>query len=103
MVSFPPTSSWLTIDKALVRGTKERLTQVGKIAIVYSQQKEADEYLSYLEYLQSINYIGPVIERLDLNDMQGVTGMKALRVEVIYHKKDKIEKKSKALVAKAKV
>ena len=29
------------IDKALIKGTHERLTQPGKIAIVYSQPKEA--------------------------------------------------------------
>jgi len=66
------------------------LTQVGKIAIIYSQAKEAAEYRGYLEYLQSINYIGPVIEDVELHDMQGVTGMKALRVDVIYHKEGEI-------------
>ena len=90
------------IDKALIKGTKERLTQVDKIAIVYSQEKEADEYMGYLEYLQSINYISPNIEKLDLNDMQGVTGMKALRVEVIYQKEKKKSKKSKAAVSNLK-
>jgi hypothetical protein len=74
------------IDKALVRETNERLTQPGKIAIVYSQDKEAKEYLNYLHYLQSINYIGPEVDRLALKDMQGVTGLKALRVEVVYQK-----------------
>jgi hypothetical protein len=74
------------IDKAYVKGTNERLTQVGKISIVYSQEKEAEKYKHLLSYLQAINYIGPDIEWLDLNDMQGVTGMKALRVEVIYQK-----------------
>ena len=86
------------IDKALLKGTSERLTQVGKIAIIYSQAKEATEYLGYLEYLQSINYIGPVIEDVVLHDMQGVTGMKALRVDVVYHKEGKVDSKSKSVV-----
>lgn len=72
------------IDKAYIKGTSERLTQPGKIAIVYSQDREAQEYAKYLEYLQSIHYIGPNIEWLELNDMQGVTGLRALRVEVTY-------------------
>ena len=72
------------IDKALVKETNERLTLPGKIAIVYSQDKEANEYINYLKYLQSINYIGPDIEWLTLKDMPGVNGMKALRVDVIY-------------------
>lgn len=72
------------IDKAFVNETNERLTLPGKIAIVYSQDKDAKEYINYLQYLQSINYIGPEIEWLTLKDMQGVTGMKALRVDVAY-------------------
>ncbi len=88
------------IDKAYVNGNTERLTQPGKIAIVYSQEKEAREYMNYLEYLQSINYIGPNIEWLDLQDLQGVTGLKALRVKVVFHKTGALKKESKkALVA----
>jgi len=45
------------IDKAVVAGTTERLTQPGKIAIVYSQPGEAQEYRSYIEYLQSLGYL----------------------------------------------
>ena len=70
------------IDKATIKGTKERLTQAGKIAIVYSQDREAREYGQYLNYLQSIRYITKEIEWLDLNDLQGVTGLKAIRVTV---------------------
>merc|ERR1711916_178200 len=33
------------IDKAFIRGTNERLTTPGKIAIIYSQDKDAQEYL----------------------------------------------------------
>jgi hypothetical protein len=87
------------IDKAFVNGKEERLTQPGKIAIVYSQRKEAREYINYLEYLQSINYIGPNIEWLDLQDLQGVTGLKALRVEVVYHKTEALKKESKKALA----
>ncbi len=71
------------IDKANIKGSKDRLTTPGKIAIVYSQEKEAQEYMKYIKYLQSKNYLGTV-EALDLEDLQGVSGLKALRVEVIY-------------------
>ena len=40
------------IDKAVINGTKERLTQPGKIAMVYSHSREAAEYKKYLEYLR---------------------------------------------------
>ena len=74
------------IDKSHIKGTDERLTQPGKIAIVYSQNKDAFEYLNYLKYLQSENLIGE-IEMLDLEDLQGVSGLKAIRVEVKYKPK----------------
>lgn len=71
------------IDKAFIKGTKERITVPGKIAIIYSQEKDAVEYLKYIKYLQSKKLIGQV-ERYDLEDLQGVAGLKALRIEVIY-------------------
>ena len=73
------------IDKAHIKGTTDRLTIPDKIAIVYSQDKEAEEYLKYLEYLESIGYIEPGIERLELEDLPGATGLKALRVGVNYN------------------
>ena len=71
------------IDKALIKGTNERLTVPGKIAIVYSQEKDAREYLKYIKYMQSKKQLGAV-EELVLEDLQGVSGLKALRVEVLY-------------------
>lgn len=85
------------IDKATIKGTTERLTQTGKIAIVYSQDKEAREYRQYLEYLQSIKYISKKVEWLELNDLQGVTGMKAIRAEVIYQKGSVVRKGSELM------
>ena len=73
------------IDKAHIKGTDERLTVPGKISIVYSQDKDAEEYLKYIKYLQSKNFLGKV-EKLELEDLQGVSGLKALRIEVIYQK-----------------
>ncbi|MDT0558923.1 GAF domain-containing protein [Ichthyenterobacterium sp. W332] len=71
------------IDKAHIKGTKDRLTVPGKIAIVYSQDKDAREYKKYIKYLQSKGCFGK-LEELELEDLQGVSGLKALRVEVIY-------------------
>ncbi|MCC9138193.1 GAF domain-containing protein [Pontibacter silvestris] len=74
------------LDKAFIKGTEERLTQPGKIAIVYTQQKEVIEYMRYVEFLQSEGYIKEEIEHLELEEMQGVQGLKALRVSVNYKK-----------------
>ncbi|MBI5857929.1 MAG: hypothetical protein HZB42_09835 [Sphingobacteriales bacterium] len=70
------------IDKVHIRETNERLTQPGKIAIVYSQSKDAAEYTEYIEFLQNQNLLKPGIERHDLEELQGVSGLKALRVDV---------------------
>jgi hypothetical protein len=40
------------IDKVLIAGTVERLTQPGKIAMVYFNANEAAEYQEYIRYLQ---------------------------------------------------
>jgi len=70
------------IDKATVLGTGERLTQPGHLALVYSQPREATEYLEYLDYLQDRALLEPGIEELELEELQGVKGLLALRVRV---------------------
>ena len=70
------------IDKAVINGTKERLTQPGKIAMVYSHSREAAEYKKYIEYLQSVGCLDNKLEELELESLQGVQGLKALRVTV---------------------
>lgn len=70
------------IDKVRIKDTNERLTQPGKIAIVYSQAKDATEYMEYIEFLQNLKLIKPGVEKHDLEELQGVVGLKALRVDV---------------------
>lgn len=70
------------IDKAMIKGRSERLTQPGKIAMVYSHRREAREYLEYIDYLQTSGYLKDELENLELQDLQGVYGLKALRVAV---------------------
>ena len=70
------------IDKVSLKNKKERLTQPGKIALVYFSQKEADEYIGYIRYLQEQNILNNDLEELELEELQGVSGLKALRVGV---------------------
>jgi GAF domain-containing protein len=70
------------IDKALIKGTSERLTQPETISIVYSNAHEAVEYREYIEYLQSTGHLHPDVESLELEELQGVQGLRALRVRV---------------------
>jgi hypothetical protein len=72
------------IDKAHIKGTNERLTQPGKIALVYSSDEEANEYLGYIAYLHEQGIVEKTPEFLELEDLQGVTGLHALRLGVNY-------------------
>jgi hypothetical protein len=70
------------IDKAVIRGTAERLTQPSRIAIVYSRPEEGLEYRRYISYLQHQGYLRPEVEDIELEELQGVHGLRALRVTV---------------------
>ena len=70
------------IDKAVIRGTTERLTQPGKIALVYSHATEASEWREYIEYLQRLGYLTREVEEVELDELQGAQGLRALRVTV---------------------
>lgn len=73
------------IDKAHLKGTQKRLTVPGKLAIVYSQDKDAKEYLKYIAFLQSKKMLG-AYELVEVEDLQGVSGLKAIRVDLVYNK-----------------
>lgn len=70
------------IDKALVKGTNQRVTQVGKIAIIYSHAEEIREYQKYIDYLVARGFLNSNVEELELEDLKGASGLRALRVEV---------------------
>ncbi len=70
------------IDKVRVRSTNERLTQPGKIAIVYTRKSDEDQFLRHFQTLQAEGILLPEVEKLELEELQGVTGLKALRVTV---------------------
>jgi GAF domain-containing protein len=70
------------IDKARIRGTRDQLTQPGRIAVVYSHPREAAEYAQFFEFLRARGYIEGAIEELELEDLQGARGLQALRVTV---------------------
>ncbi len=74
------------IDKAnVVDASGEnlgRLTQPGKIAIVYAADNEVTEYADFVLFLRARGMIEGEVERVDLEDLQGVKGLKALRVTI---------------------
>ena len=74
------------IDKVLIKDTDERLTQPNQIAIVYSNDTEAEEFLAYIKEMQEKGQLKDEIEHHCLEELQGVTGLKAIRVSVIIKK-----------------
>jgi hypothetical protein len=71
------------IDKVRIRNTGERLTQPNSIAIVYTQAKEGEEYEEYIRLLQRKNMLASQVEKLELEEVQGLSGLRAIRVTVI--------------------
>ncbi|WP_164467982.1 GAF domain-containing protein [Epilithonimonas vandammei] len=75
------------IDKSLVKNSHERITQPGKISIIFSQDREREEYLKLIKILQDQNVLS-TIEELEVEDLQGINGLRALRVAVNYDAKN---------------
>lgn len=80
------------IDKSFVKGTTERLTQTGKMVIVYSQKSDELEYLRYVKFLKAKGYFTGKVEIVELEGLQGVAGLKAIRAEILYKKGKDSEK-----------
>jgi len=70
------------IDKAHIKNTYDRIAQAGKICIVYFSDTEEKEYIYYIKLLQSENILEDDIELLEVEDLQGISGLKALRVKI---------------------
>ncbi|MFD2148530.1 hypothetical protein [Mucilaginibacter antarcticus] len=73
------------IDKAHINGSNERITKPGKITIIYSQEEEEVEYMNYLSILQKEGILADDMEHFEVEELQGVAGLKALRIGVIHH------------------
>jgi len=80
------------IDKSFVKGTNERLTQTGKMVVVYSQKSDELEYLRYIRFLKSKGYFTGKVEIVELEGLQGVAGLKAIRAEILYKKNSNSKK-----------
>jgi len=79
------------VDKAHIKGTNERITRPGSIVIVYSQEQDAREYRTYLNFLAKKGYVKESYEDLALEDLQGVHGLRALRVDVNYQNRISVD------------
>lgn len=78
------------IDKAKIKNSDQRITQPGKLTIIYQSKEEEREYLNYIKLLQHKNMLDKEVEKFDIEDLQGIIGLRALRVGVIYHENKEI-------------
>jgi hypothetical protein len=87
------------IDKAQIKNKNERLTQPGSIAIVYSVEQEANEYMPYIDFFQKRKLLSGPVEKLEIEELQGISGLKALRVPILFQSpKDSVDAVVKAKV-----
>jgi len=80
------------IDKACIKGTEERITGIGKLTIVYTNKEEEKEYLTYIHFLRAKKMLNSEIEMLTVEDLQGISGLKAIRVGILYESSVPFEK-----------
>ena len=71
------------IDKAVDERSRERITQPGMLTLVYSTNKEWDEYQKYLSYLARESWVETKVQHGNIEPLQGVTGLKFARVRVL--------------------
>ncbi len=70
------------IDKVHIKDSNERLTQPGMMAIVYSQPLEGQEYIEYIDFLKNKQLLKGPVQQFELEELQGVSGLKGLRVAI---------------------
>ena len=85
------------LDKAVIKNG-ERLTQPGRLAVVYSQPQELRELRRHMRYLQATGHLADDIEALELEDLPNVRGLKALRVGINLQARVLAEKAAQAAV-----
>ena len=76
------------IDKSFIKGTEERITKPGYISIIYSQKKDEEEYLRYIKLLQAKGVLSDDVNIYDIEDLQGISGLKAMLVGILYKQTD---------------
>jgi hypothetical protein len=52
---------------------------------VYTNHEEEVEYKNYIRFLQSKKMLHEEIEMVEVEDLQSVSGLKALRVKILYN------------------
>lgn len=72
------------IDKANIKNTTERITEAGKVTVVYTNDAEYEEYLGHIRTLEREKLLTNEIEHLEVENLVGLSGLKALRVKILH-------------------
>jgi len=70
------------VEGALIKGTQERLTQPGKLSVVFTQERERLEYMEYFTFLAAQECLLEDVEEYLVDEVQGAQGLRALRVSI---------------------
>ncbi len=70
------------VDRAVVKGTQERLNQPGKLSVVFTQERERVEYMEYFTFLAAQECLLEDVEEYLIDEVQGAQGLRALRVSI---------------------
>lgn len=70
------------VDKARIENSNERLRKAGHIVIIFAQENDKHEYKEYIRYLNQSGMLYDEIEELPVEKLQGVEGLKSMRVRV---------------------
>ena len=81
------------MSKAFVKGANERINLPHKICIIYTEDILKEEYTNYINLLIDKNFLKKDVEYLEIDDLQGISGLQAIRVSINY--KNKLEKYTK--------
>jgi len=73
------------LAKAMVKNTNERMVQANKLTIVYLNETDKKDYLSYIDFLKNQDYFIGETEDITVEDLQDITDLKALRVTINTH------------------
>lgn len=79
------------IDKAHIRDTNERITQPGKVVIIYTQPGDLEEYTNYINFLTYDGYIKGDPEFFEIEQLEGVVGLRGIRVAVNFEREKEVE------------
>lgn len=70
------------LDKACLKNSEERVVQPNKIAVVFANSADQDEYMKYVQFFQDMGLFTPIVDFYEVEDLQGISGLTGIRVAI---------------------